>query len=163
MILIDCGSKLIPCQLSCPGLVQSEPGRNCKCNWYWQWRFYVIKRMSTFRSCYWRIRIVGSEIFCWRTWPKCFWSRNRPWLFCLQKRGLPAWGGHLCWRYVQVHDKQKNLPQISLVQETQEKLDPQSFLTLPSWPQCWRTSWRMFLTLSTPKMALRCNLTMVCR
>ena len=57
--------------------------------------------MSTFRSCYWRIRIVGSEIFCWRTWPKCFWSRNRPWLFCLRKRGLPAWGGRLCWRYVQ--------------------------------------------------------------
>ena len=27
--MIDCGSKLIPCQLSCPGLVQSEPGRNC--------------------------------------------------------------------------------------------------------------------------------------
>ena len=31
-----------------------------------------------------------------------------------------------------VHDKQTNLPHISLVQETQEKLDPQSFLTLPS-------------------------------
>ena len=29
MIFLDCGSKLIPCQLSCPGLVQSEPGRNC--------------------------------------------------------------------------------------------------------------------------------------
>ena len=106
---------------------------------------------------------VGSEIFCWRTWPKCFWSRNCPWLLCLRKRSLPAWGGRLCWRYV--HGKQTNLPlqQISLVHKIQENLDPQSFLTLPSWPQCWRTSWRMFLTLSTPKMALRCNLTMVCR
>ena len=29
-IFQDCGSKLVPCHLSCGGLVQSEPGRN----WY---------------------------------------------------------------------------------------------------------------------------------
>ena len=57
---------------------------------------------------------------------------------------------------------------ILLVEKIRDELDPQSLLTLPSWPKCWRTNWHLFPTLltrksSTLKMVLQFNLTMANR